>query len=273
MNHDRIIKIVDFVTEHVVQYGFQILGAVVILFVGWILARFAAKIVRDALHDKKIDITIEKFLVQTTKWIVLAFSVLLALSSLGVQIAPFIAGLSVAGVGIGLALQGPLSNYTSGATLIFTKPFKVGDIIEVNGFQGEVKDISLPRTELLGLDGSIIIIPNKHIIGEVIKNYSHYRKLEFDVGISYEADINLAFSIIEGILKNNKAIPPNQPIKVGIREFGESRLNLQAIIWIAQSEYGDVKFEVNKAILDEFRRQGISIPYPQRDIHIHQTPR
>ena len=271
MNHDRLMKIIDFVTENAVHYSFQIIGALVILFAGWVLSRFAVNMTRRALQERKVDITIEKFIVQAVRLMVLAFGMLLALSCLGVQIAPLIAGLSVVGVGVGLALQGPLSNYASGATLIFTKPFKVGDIIEAAGVQGEVKDISLPRTELLGLDGSSIIVPNKHIIGEVIKNHSEYRKLEFNVGVAYNADVDKAFKVIENILKENKLIPSNQPIKVGIRDFGESCINLQVSVGVFQSNYGEIKFAVNKAILDEFRRNGIVIPNPQRDIHVHQV--
>ncbi|MBF0490369.1 MAG: mechanosensitive ion channel [Candidatus Omnitrophica bacterium] len=270
MNHDRITKIIDFITENAVHYSFQMIGAVVILVAGWVLSRFAAKMTQNALRERKIDITIEKFIAQLARWAVLALAILLSLSSLGVQIAPLIAGLSVAGVGIGLALQGPLSNYASGVTLIFTKPFKVGDIIEAAGVQGEVRDISLPRTELIALDGSIIIVPNKHIIGEVIKNYSEYRQLEFNVGISYDADVDKAFKVIETILSNHPLIPNHQAIKVGIRDFGESAIHLQAFVWVVQSNYGEVKFSVNKAILDQFRQNGIVIAYPQRDVHIHR---
>jgi small conductance mechanosensitive channel len=198
-------------------------------------------------------------------------ALLFALSNLGLQIAPLIAGLSVAGVGISLALQGPLSNYASGVTLIFTKPFKVGDIIEVKGYQGEVSDIALPRTELLGLDGSRIIIPNKHIIGEIIKNFNEYRKLEFNVGISYDANVDLAIEVIKKILKNHDLVPSNQPIKVGIKEFGDSSINLQAFVWVFQANYIEVKFAVNKAIIDEFRNNKITIPFPQRDVHIVQA--
>lgn len=262
MAHDRLIKIIDFITENAVHYSFQIVGALVILAVGWILAKVATGMARQALQRRSIDITIEKFITQSVYGAVLVLSLLLAISCLGVQIAPLIAGLSVAGVGAGLALQGPLSNYASGASLIFTKPFKVGDIIEVIGVQGEVKDISLPRTELLGLDGSIIIIPNKHIIGEVIKNYSQYRKLEFQVGISYDNDVNKALSIVETILKRNKQIPPHQPIKVGIHSFGANGINLQAIVWVKPDAYFDVKFAVNKAIRDELQSQNIAIRQP-----------
>ena len=270
MNHERLIKIIDFITENAVRYSFQLVGAGITIFIGWILSRFLMKVTHEALRKQKIDVTIEKFIVQMVRWVVLALTILLALSGLGIQIAPLVAGLSVAGLGAGLALQGPLSNYASGASLIFTKPFKVGDIIEVAGVQGEVKDITLPRTELLGLDGSIIIIPNKHIIGEIIKNYSQYRKLEINVGVAYECDINKALSILEKILKSTPSIPPNQPMKVGIKEFGDSAINLLAVVWVSQVDFREARFAINKAILDEFRQQGIAIPYPQRDVHIYQ---
>lgn len=265
MSHDRFIKIIDVITEYGIHYGFQIVGALVILFVGWSVSRFFARLTQKTLHKQKVDVTVHKFIVQSVYWLVLALAFLLALSSLGVQIAPLIAGFSVAGVGAGLALQGPLSNYASGITLIFTKPFKVGDIIEVVGLpnvQGEVKDISLPRTELLGLDGSIIIIPNKHIIGEVIKNYSEYRKLEINVGISYENNVEMALAIIDKVLKTNKLVPSNQPIKAGINSFGANGINLQVFVWVLPQDYWDVRFAAHKAILDELRRQSFTIRQP-----------
>jgi small conductance mechanosensitive channel len=265
MNHDRLMRIFDFITENAVHYSFQIMGALIILFVGWTLSRFTARFTQRTLHKQKVDVTVHKFIVQTVYWIVLILAFLLALSSLGVQIAPLIAGFSVAGVGAGLALQGPLSNYASGITLIFTKPFKVGDIIEVvglQGVQGEVKDISLPRTELLGLDGSIIIIPNKHIIGEVIKNYSEYRKLEIQVGISYDNDADTALSIIDKVLKNNKLVPSNQPIKAGINSFGSNGINLQVFVWVLPGNYWDVRFAAHKAIRDELKKQNFTIRQP-----------
>ncbi len=263
-------KIIDFVAENAVKYSFQVIGGMVILLCAWILSRFVSKLVNRSLMEKKIDITIIKFLTQAVRMVIMALGMLMTLSSFGVQIAPLLAGLSVAGVGVGLALQGPLSNYASGATLIFTKPFKVGDIIEVNGYQGEVIDISLPRTELTGIDGSIIIIPNKHIIGEVIKNYSHYRKLEINIGVAYDSDVNKAMSIIQGIIKAEPHIPNKEVYRLGIHEFGDSAIILQSAVWVQQAEYSVAKFAINNAILDQFRANGIVMPFPQRDVHIHQ---
>ncbi len=263
-------KTIEFITEQGVKYSFQAIGGIVVLVSAWMLSRFVGNWVHRTLVEKKIDVSIVKFIAQAARIAILALGVLMTLSSFGVQIAPLIAGLSVAGVGICLALQGPLSNYTSGATLIFTKPFKVGDIIEVHGYQGEVADISLPRTELYGLDGSRIIIPNKHIIGEVIKNFSEYRKLEINLGVAYDSDINKALQIIETIIKNEKRIPNAEVYKVGIKEFAASSIELQAFVWVPQNKYVDVKFAINQTILEQYRQAGIVMPFPQHDVRIIQ---
>ena len=248
---------VDIAVGYVIAHSIQIAGGIVILAAALVLSRVAAGVVQRALRRKSIDVTLEKFIIQTARLTVLVLGVLIALGSFGVQIAPLIAGLSVAGVGAGLALQGPLSNYASGLALIFTKPFRIGDIIEVNGHQGEVRDISLPRTELFGLDGSRIVIPNKQIIGEVVKNFSEYRKLEFNVGVAYDSDVKKALGILEGIIKSEHRIPNKEVYKLGIKEFADSAVNLQAFVWVPQEKYVDVKFAINNAILDQFRAQGI----------------
>ena len=265
-----ISKLVEFITEGVVKYSFQLIGTIVILIGTWILSVSLAKIVARALRNKRVDITIEKFLVQAARIAILALGVMFALSSLGVQIAPLIAGLSVAGVGVGLALQGPLSNYASGATLIFTKPFKVGDNIEIAGFQGEVRDISLPSTELLAGDGSKIVIPNKHVVGEVIKNYSTFRQLEINVSISYASDVQKALSLIEHIITADQRIPSSEPYNVGIKEFADSGIKLQAYVWVPQGILLSIRYDFNRAIFDQFKQQGITIAAPRRDVYIYQ---
>jgi len=265
-----ISKVIGFITEGAVKYSFQLIGAVVILIAGWLLSSFVAKVVGKALRSKRVDISIEKFLIQAVRVAILALGGMFALSSLGVQIAPLIAGLSVAGVGAGLALQGPLSNYASGATLIFTKPFKVGDNIEITGFQGEVKDISLPRTQLLAGDGSKVIIPNKHIVGEVIKNYSTFRQLEINVGISYESDVQKALSLMEKIITADQRIPSSEMYSVGIKEFADSGIRLQAVVCVPQGMLLNIKHDFNRAVFDQFKQQGIVIASPRREVYVHQ---
>src|SRR3989339_1123086 len=144
----------DVIVEIIVKYGFQVLGGIIVLVVGWLVAGYIEKIVNKMLQSKNLDVTVSKFIVGAVKLLVMAFAVIVALGKFGIEIAPLIAGISVAGFGLSFALQGPLSNYAAGASLIFTKPFKVGDIIQVIGVEGEVEDLTLPRTVLRPVDGT-----------------------------------------------------------------------------------------------------------------------
>lgn len=265
-------KIINLIVEYVVKYSFQVLGGIIILIAGWIVARFICKFVDDFLKKHKIDVTIAKFIVSTVRLVIMAFAGLIALGKFGIEIAPFIAGLSVIGFGTSFALQGPLSNYAAGATLIFTKPFKVGDIIEVVGVAGEVEDMTLPRTILRTVDGVKIVVPNKHIIGEIIQNYSELKRLDIKVGIGYKSDVDKAIKIVHNIIQGERRIlkRDGQESAVGILEFADSSINLEARVCCRQADYWDVLFSVNKKILDEFNKNGITIPFPQRDVHLYQ---
>jgi len=248
---------------------FNIIGGIIIIAVGWFVAQLSGRFVQFLLLRRKADVTITKFLVDILKFLVVAVSLLIALGNFGITIAPFIAGLGALGFGASFALQGPLSNYAAGATLIFTKPFKVGDILEVNGQLGQVEDMTLARTIVRTLDGTRIVIPNKKIIGEIIHNYSDYKRLDLRVGISYGSDIDKAISVIKGIVSSDKRVSAKPPPKIGIENFGDSSVNLYARLWCRQPDYWDVTFDINKAIYDQFKKNGVNIPFPQRDVHIH----
>lgn len=256
--------------EGIARYSFQVLGGMIILIAGWIMANFVARLVNEFLDKRHVDVTIKKFMVSTIKLIVFAFAGLVALGKFGIEIAPFIAGLSVIGFGTSFALQGPLSNYAAGASLIFTKPFKVGDIIEVAGVMGEVQDITLPRTLIKTVDGTVIVIPNKHIIGEIIHNYSELKRLDIKVGVGYDSDINRAIDAVQEIIYKDGRISKSKMIKVGITEFADSSVTLCARLWCKQADYWDVLFDVNQKILTEFQKNKISIPFPQRVVHIQK---
>jgi len=257
----------DVIVEIIVKYGFQVLGGIIVLVVGWLVAGYIEKIVNKMLQSKNVDVTVSKFIVGTVKLLVMAFAVIVALGKFGIEIAPLIAGISVAGFGLSFALQGPLSNYASGATLIFTKPFKVGDIIEVCGVEGQVIDMKLPRTELKTLDGELIVIPNKHIIGEIILNCSDSKRIDITVGVSYNSDIDKVIAVVSKIINDEARIVKTKTPKIGISEFADSSINIYARAWCKQDEYYDVKFAVNKKIFDEFNKNGIEIPFPQRVVH------
>ncbi len=267
---DTAKDLLHMVLEFVVKYSFQAVGGVIVLILGWILSKYLAGFVNKVLSKKHLDITIAKFLVSTVKLIIMTFAVIVALGKFGIEVAPLIAGISVAGFGLSFALQGPLSNYAAGAVLIFTKPFKVTDIIEVAGVVGEVVDMQLSRTLLKTVDGHSIFVPNKHIVGEIIHNYSALKRLDLTVGISYKSDVEKAVRILSNIIKNESKIYQDKEYKAGISEFADSSINLMARVRCKQDDYWHVMFAVNKKIYEEFKNQGIDIPFPQRDVYIHK---
>ncbi len=263
-------KLINLAVEFCVKYSFQVLGGMIVLILGWLVSKVIANFLKKFLQKYNVDVTISKFLVTITKMSIIGFAALVALGKFGVTIAPFIAGLSVVGFGTSFALQGPLSNYAAGAILIFTKPFKVGHIIEVAGVVGEVEDVALARTQIKTIDGTKIVVPNKHIIGEVIHNCNTLKRLDLNIGISYNSDIDKAISLIKGAVSNDPRVASKPEVKIGVSEFADSSINIYSRLWTKQSDYWDVMFETNKKIFDEFNKNNIVIPFPQRDIHIKE---
>ncbi len=268
---DTVTKIFNMIVEGIVKYSFQVLAGIIILLAGWLIARFLARLVHRFLVKYAVDVTVAKFIVGTVKLAVMAMAGLIALGKFGIEIAPFIAGLSVIGFGTSFALQGPLSNYASGASLIFTKPFKVGDIIEVIGQMGEVEDITLPRTIIKTVDGTKIIIPNKHIIGEVIHNYSELKRVDINVSVSYTADLDQVINLIRSVVKKDPRVIGREQQKIGVSRFDDSGINISARLWCKQEDYWDTLFALHKSIFDEFKAHGIVIPFPQREVHIIES--
>ena len=262
-------KVIDLLVEILVKYGFQMLGGVAILIAGWLAATFVARAVANGLTKRNVDVTVTKFVAATAKMLGMGLTVLIALGKFGIEITPLIAGVSVAGVGMSLALQGTLSNYAAGTSLIFTKPFKVGDIIEVAGVMGEVEDVTLGRTQLSRVDGVKVMVPNKHIIGEIIHNYSGLKGVDVKVGVSYGSDIDQAIDVIRSVITEDPRVVQNKALQIGISEFGDSSINLAARVWCKQRDYLDTLFGINKRILEEFRRHQIEIPFPRRDVHLY----
>jgi small conductance mechanosensitive channel len=254
----------DFISKNIVN----IIGGAIIIAVGWVIAFFIGKGIKFLLLRKRADVTITKFLVDIVRLLVMCAAVLIALGNFGITIAPFIAGLGAIGFGASFALQGPLSNYAAGATLIFTKPFKVGDILEVGQEMGQVIDMTLARTIMVTLDGTKIIIPNKKIIGEIMHNYSEHKKLDLKVGISYRSDVDKAISLVKEVVSKDMRIVARPAPKIGISDFADSSVTIYARLWCKQSDYWDALFGINRSIYESFERSGIDMPYPRRDIRM-----
>ena len=262
-------EIMAMVMEFFVKYSWSIVGGIIIMVVGYFIAKFLGAMLRSFLLRRHADVTITKFLADIVKFCVLATAALIALGNFGITIAPFVAGLSVIGFGTSFALQGPLSNYAAGATLVFTKPFKVGDILEFGEWMGEVEDMTLARTIIKTIDGTRVVIPNKKIIGEVIHNYSGHKKLDIRVGVGYGTDVKRAIAVVKDVVAKDRRIAAKPAPKIGIAEFASSNIVIYARLWCKQLDYWDLMFTINEAICDEFNKNSITIPFPQQDVHLY----
>jgi small conductance mechanosensitive channel len=197
---ETVQKIVDVVTEFVINYTFQIIGALIILIIGLKLSGWLSRLVLRQCEKRRLDITLSRFLASSTKLIIMVFVGIVAIGKFGISIAPFIAALGALVFGASFAIQGPLSNYSAGLTLILTRPFVVGNTITVQGVNGVVEEIRLGATILTTEDGEELTIPNKHIVGEILRNSFANKIVETRVGISYQDDPERVISVLKGVL-------------------------------------------------------------------------
>ena len=254
--------------DFLVKYSFQVIGGIVILLVGMKLSQWLSLLFVRFCEKRKMDVTTTKFLAGGLRVVVMVFVVMIALEKFGVTIAPFIAAGSALVFGGSFAIQGPLSNYEAGLSIILGKSFVVGDTISVIGVSGVVEEVKLPSTILVTADGERITIPNKHIVGEVIHNSKGNKVVEGTVGISYSADPDKAISAVREVLRRFPQVAESPAPQVGIREFGDSSVNLSLRYWVPTHQYYQTLFDINLAVYKALQQAGIPIPFPQRDVRI-----
>lgn len=264
VNFDYVNLLIDFVKA----YGTKIFSALVILIIGYFVGRWIGRAFDSTLRKRQLEPPVRILLVRILNITFLLFALLLAVQNLGIEIMPLIAGLGVAGVGIGLAMQGVLSNAMAGLTIIFSKPYKVGEYIELLGVYGEVVSIELFSTTLMHADRSLVIVPNRKIVGEILHNYGSMRQCDFSVGIAYSADVKRALAVINEVLKENKLILQEPAPLVGITEIADSSIQIAVRPWVAVQNYVAVQSDIYQEIINRFRSQQIDIPFPQREIRI-----
>ena len=262
---DRIKNtVIDFLTA----YGFQIVGAVIILTIGLVIAWWVGRALKKWLEGKNVEPPIVMLAVRIVRLLVFLVALLQALEKLSVPIAPALAGIGVAGVGIGFALQGVLGNLVAGLTIIFTKPFRVGEWIEIVGVQGQVKTIELFTTTLLHTDMSRVVIPNRKIIGDVLHNFGGVRQLDLSVGVAYGTNLNEATGIVRGVLAANKRVLKEPVPIVGVSMLADSTINIAVKPWVKVDDYVPAQAEINQAVAEQLRAANISIPFPQREVRL-----
>ena len=267
---EQMTEVYNLITTYLVTYSFQILGAIIILIIGVILGKKLSDVVFNIAQKRNVDVTLSKFFASSTRIAVVASAIVIALPKLGVQITPFIAAIGALGLGAGLAIQGLLSNYGAGLSIILTRPFVVGDTIRVQGVWGVVKEVTLAYTVLSNEDDEMITIPNKHIIGEIIHNSQSDTVLELAVGIAYDSDSSQAIDIIQKGLLNIEGLSDKRPVQVGIESFGDSSVNIAVRCWAKTERFHEVKFACNKVLQQVLSDGGIAIPFPQREVRLLQ---
>ena len=274
MEPTRMEAIVADIVPHILtRYGMQVLGAILILVIGGIVAGFARGLTRKGMTRANADPTITAFLSNMVRWVVLVFAVIAALAKFGIQTTSFIAVLGAAGFAVGLSLQGSLSNFASGVLILLFRPFKLGDVIDAAGVKGKVVDIGILTTILNTPDNQKIIIPNSGIMGGTITNVNAYetRRVDLVAGIGYDDDIAKAHSVLEGILANHPKVLSDPAPAVAVSALADSSVNFNVRPWCKSEDYWTVYLDVTRSIKEEFDKNGISIPFPQRDVHMHQV--
>jgi small conductance mechanosensitive channel len=263
-------EILKTIYEYIAQYGLKVVGALIIFLIGRWVAGVVSLLVEKGLVKAHVEKTLAKFSRHLTYVGVLIFVVIAALAAVDVETTQFAVVIGAAGLAIGLALQGSLANFASGFLMIIFRPFIVGDFIEAAGTKGTVKEIRIFNTIINTPDNIRVFIPNAKLTGDNIMNYTANgtRRVDLVVGVSYEDDLKKAKEVIEGVLAGDERVLEEPPSTVAVVELGDSSVNFVVRPWVNAAEYWDVYFDITAKIKLSLDQNGISIPYPQRDIHM-----
>ena len=257
--------------EWLAAFGLKVIAALFILFIGIRVAKFFRKLVEQAMIRGKIDSTLISFAGNATYISVITLVTVMVLGQVGIETASFIAIFGSAGIAVGLALQGSLSNLAAGVMLILFRPFKVGDYIESAGVTGVVKEIQMFTTILMSPDNKKIIVPNGKLFGDNIINYSSEpeRRLDLIFGVGYADDLQKVKQVILDVLSQDGRILSDPAPSIGVLELADSSVNFAVRPWVKTGDYWTVYFELQEKIKERFDTEGINIPFPQRDIHMY----
>ncbi len=265
-------KVLEQLTKVGTEYGLKIVFAIAILIVGRIAASIVRSLVRKAAGRAKADPTLVAFAGNIAQISVIVFAVIAAMGKLGVQTASFIAVIGAAGLAVGLAFQGSLSNFAAGFLLVIFRPFKVGDFIEAAGESGVVKDISVFTTTIMTMDNKKVIVPNAKLTADNITNYTAepMRRVDLTVGVGYGDDLDKVKKVLTAVVKENKLVLEEPETQIAVAEMADSSVNFVVRPWTETGNYWTVYFELTEAIKKRLDKEGINIPFPQRDVHIYQ---
>jgi small conductance mechanosensitive channel len=251
-----------------IRFGPRLLAAIVIIVVGVLVSRWITRWLGKGLNRLELEPPVRLLLARVVWVLCMALFLIMALQNLGVELLPLIAGLGVAGAGLALATQGVLSNMVAGLSIIFTKPFRVGEYISIVGEEGTVESITLFNTTLGHVDHSRVVIPNRKITGEILHNFGQIRQVDVSVGVAYDSDLAAAMGLIEEVLRNNSRVLRDPTPVVRTIALGDWSVTIGVKPWVSVQDFGPATSEINRAILEIFRNRGVVMPVPQREIRL-----
>lgn len=262
----------DTLSHYITFYGLRIIIALAIFFVGRIVAKRVSQLCQGAMIRKEVDPSLQHFVTSLVYYALMTFVVIAALAQVGIQTASLIAVIAAGGLAIGLALQGSLANFAAGVLILLFKPFKVGDYIEAAGASGTVDKIMIFTTELKTPDNKRVVIPNGAVTSGTITNYSTHdtRRVDLVMGISYGDDIDKAKQVLQGILDSDERVLKDPAPTIAVSQLADSSVNLIVRPWAKSADYWSLYWDLTETMKKRFDEEGLSIPFPQRDVHLYQ---
>ena len=254
-----------------VDFGIKLVIALLIFFVGRMVARALQKGLRRVMEVQQVDKILQTFVGNLVYWALMVFVIIAAINQVGIQTTSLIAVMGAAGLAVGLALQGSLSNFAAGVLIVIFRPYRVGDWVEAAGIAGSVEQVQILSTILKTGDNKMIIVPNSQIMGSIITNYSANptRRIDMTVGVSYSDDLDKVRKVIQELVDADERILKDPACTIAVAELADSSVNFFVRPWVDTADYWAVKFDLTEAIKKRFDQEDISIPFPQRDVHIY----
>jgi small conductance mechanosensitive channel len=264
-------KVKSTAIDMAMQFGPKLVVAIIIIAAGVYAGGWVAKGLLRGLRKFELEPPVRDLLVRIVRLLVVGLFAIMALQNLGVQLLPLIAGIGVAGAGIALAMQGVLGNLVAGLTIIFTKPFRVGEYISILGVEGNVQTISLFNTTLGHPDQSRVVIPNRKIVGEILHNYGKIRQVDLVVGVTYDTDLNRALAEIKEVLQVNPHVLKEPAPVIAVSVLSDSSIDIAVKPWTNVPDFPVAGGEIYKAIVERFRERGVAMPFPQLEVRLLQN--
>ncbi|MDC0611135.1 small-conductance mechanosensitive channel MscS [Vibrio sp.] len=259
-------------SDILIQYGVNLISAVLILFIGNIIVKVLAGSVAKILNKKSMDPAVVEFIKGLVRYLLFVIVLIAALGRIGVQTASVVAVIGAAGLAVGLALQGSLSNFAAGILIVAFRPFKSGDYVEVAGVAGSVESIQIFQTVLKTPDNKMVVVPNSSVIGDAITNYSKHpvRRIDLVIGVSYKADLKKTKEVLRSVIERDERILKDRDVVIGVVALADSSVNFNVRPWVKTDDYWNVYYDLMQGIKEALDENDIEIPFPQMDVHLNK---